>query len=363
LIIMNDYDSSEERSAAHQMLREMRSFDPTDDVEGEFPENAWATFANKHGVYQLVGNGEVVNPITCDTPYRLKSCPTPEKHGATLQGDFTGKARLTLTYTHCHNKSCPLCYKSWVYRKARADTKIIEFAAKGGYDAKGVYHAPMGKPQHIVVSFPRELYGLSPAMMFKKAFAAAKARGVIGANAIWHGLRYDVLRGWYVGHHFHMVGFLADGYSCRSCPHKHYRGTDVICDKVDCSGFERRTRDLYARDGFIVKVLGERESVYRTLFYQLTHCTIEVGKVRFQPSRWFGSLGCRKLARAKVEREPSKCLICGSEEVYVHYHGSKKIVHEQWRDGYERRVLVDVEEGGEPVIEIAEPIMWRKDWG
>jgi hypothetical protein len=359
---LGEYDSARIGFEARQMLREMQFYE---DVENEpCDNNAWATFYTKHGVWRLVGNGEVTS-FKCGSWAHHLGCPTAEKHGVTLDGDFTGLTPVVEVHSWCHRADCCVCYKyGWVNKGVRVIVPTLEFASRGGKDAKGRYHAPMGKIEHITASVPVRDWDLPFDKLVDKMLRVVKARYVMGGVFIFHAGRFDLIEhgGWYFSPHFHLLAFLSGGYPCRNCPTKHYYGTNLICDKVECSGFARRTRDLNVKDGWIVKVFGERESVRATAWYQLEHCTVLVGKPRFQPYRWFGSCGCRKMARVKVEKPKFKCPLCGSEMVRVHYCGKKRFVLEPWREGYRKLHYEFVEEDGVPVFEIAEPIVWRKEW-
>jgi hypothetical protein len=57
----------------------------------------------------------------------------------------------------------------------------------------------------------------------------------------------------------------------------------------------------FLKDGYVVKVLGKRKTVFGTAWYQLHHATIRLGIKRFQSVTWFGNMGYRKLRGCEIE--------------------------------------------------------------
>lgn len=178
-----------------------------------------------------------------------------------------------------------------------------------------------------------------------RAVKALLNRGVVGGFLIFHGFRYDRFRHWYWSVHFHVVGFILGGYPCRSCQKQYCSG---------CASFEGRNLRESEKDGFVFKVLGERKTVFGTLWYQLNHATIDASKRRFHVATWFGICSYRKL-KVTVEKKKDLCPLC-QHELHRHtYFGSHPIVTDPKSDGYRgsfaaqiyedgRRVWVDLEE-------------------
>jgi hypothetical protein len=82
----------------------------------------------------------------------------------------------------------------------------------------------------------------------------------------------------------------------------------------DCLGFEKLTRREFERDGFIVTVKGERESVGGTAKYELHHAGIQFGMRASRIVHWFGNCGCRNLRTPKVDAK-KKCPVCAAKGV------------------------------------------------
>ena len=305
----------------------------------------WAT----HGVFQVVGNGEVTNsnpnsPKHCGKMYGFIGCAKTHLHNKTsLDGvNHHGNAYIKKRIRRCFNPRCPECYRSWAVREAKVGNWRITKAS--------VKH---GKAEHIISSVPKSEYA-----MFDRGYEGylegrarvqkiLSSRGVIGGGLIFHGFRFanakesrlkGVTFGWYWSPHWHVVGFLADGYSiCRSCVHN--RETDRDYCRECRKGFEGRTRRAYDKDGWIVKVAEKRKTILGTFFYQLEHSTIIPAKNRFHSLTWFGVCGIRtlKLDTSEFKESPDLCPICGSKCVPLKYLGSDmaRIEKEFWIKEFE----------------------------
>jgi len=95
-------------------------------------------------------------------------------------------------------------------------------------------------------------------------------------------------------------------------------------------------------DGYYVKVLGKRKTVFGTAWYQLNHSSIDVTKKRFHVATWFGVCSYRKM-KVTVEKRKALCPICQHELVDLHYFGNKQLCM------HERDSLEDLEEDGRVV--------------
>ena len=149
--------------------------------------------------------------------------------------------------------------------------------------------------------------------------------------------------------HFHVLGFILGGYGCRSC--KKTPNIDVC---RGCGGFEDRTRKAYATDGYIVKALGKRKTVFGTAWYQLNHATIDTTKKRFHVATWFGVCSYRKL-KVTVEKREELCPCCQHELKWLMYCGSKSFVTDRSSSNYKRDSYEDYEEDGQLVWVEKEP--------
>jgi len=284
-----------------------------------------------HGDFQLVGHGEKTNG-ECGNFSGYYGCPRGELHDIiTLQGiNYKGKAYVRKVFHSCDKPSCPICFRwGWAAR----ESKKIEIRLK-----EAARH--FGDAEHIVASVPVRDYGCSYEDMRKKAVKALSDRGVVGGVLIFHGFRYNMRHYWYWSPHFHCLGFIIGGYArCRGC-------RSQLCSK--CDGFEGRTRRMFLKDGFIVKVLGERKTVGGTAWYQLNHSSLKVGVRRFHIATWFGNCSYRKL-KVTAEMRKQVCPICQHDLVKLRYFGSKEISLDKDAPEFSRDFVTDIEEDGRPV--------------
>jgi len=276
---------------------------PNDILKVSVPalEQGFATYGN----FQLVGNGKVTNGY-CGKFHALYVCSREDLHRLiTLDGvNFAGKVFFKPNFSSCDKPSCPLCYKfGWAVREARMIELRLKEAGKR-----------FGLVEHIVCSVPLRNYGLSYEVLRVKAVKALMVRGVVGGVLIFHGFRYNERRLWYWSPHFHCLGLILGGYGrCRGCR--------KVCFE-SCGGFKSMVKRFYAKDGFVVRVLGKRKSVYHTAWYQLNHASVKVGVVRFHVATWFGVCSYRKL-KVTVEYKKAVCPICQHDLVEHSYHGNK----------------------------------------
>jgi hypothetical protein len=295
----------------------------------------------RYGDVVLVGNGEVTNPDTCGKFARLVGCVRVDLHNLVLDYEFHGKVYVRKVFLSCDKPSCPVCMrKGWAVKEAqRIEHRIKEASLR------------FGLAEHIILSVPVSDYGLSWKAMLRKAVKIAKSRGIVGGCFIPHGFRYRSYahtrngifhdKGWFYSPHVHVIGFVLDGYAkCRNCKNRICR-RDADGEHYDlCNGFEARTRKLSKKDGWLVKVLGKRISIWGTAFYQLSHASYEEGHKHDVVTRWFGCCSYRKLKVTKDVRK-ELCPICSSEIGEIAYVG----VHPELLSG-ERKAFEDYYEDG-----------------
>ena len=137
------------------------------------------------------------------------------------------------------------------------------------------------------------------------------------------------------GVHFHCLGFIDGGFDvCRDCVH-------VREDCLKCKNFKGREVRGYAKDGYLVKCFGERQTVFGTAWYQLHHSSIKVGFKRFVAVTWFGVLGCRKLKGKNAVSVPL-CSVCLSEmDTKQIYMGSERIAKDIGDPDYRKSFAMD----------------------
>ena len=295
-----------------------------DDFDEEPLENRFGSY----GVFQLVGHGKVTNDF-CGKFLSYKGCLRADLHNIiTLDGkNFKGKIFTRKVHHFCHKPSCPVCFKSgWAIRQAgNIENRLAEASKR------------FGLVEHIVCSVPVRDYGLSYKNLRKKVVKILAERGIVGGVLIFHGFRYNLQKHWYWSPHFHVLGFVLGGYSrCRHCKRK------WNC-LAGCGGFDDRSYQNFLKDGYYVKVLGKRKTVFGTAWYQLNHASIDTSKRRFHVATWFGICSYRKL-KITVEKRKALCPICQHDLVDIRYCGNKRLACVPERDSFE-----DLEEDGRVV--------------
>ena len=302
--------------------------------------------------FPIVGYGNRTN-ANCGRFFGIRGCLRVENHNVVSADgvNHAGKVALSVVNCSCGKFSCPTCYKSAAVRLARSITARVDEASKR-----------YGAAEHVIVSPPIKDRGLPVDVLFRDAYKALELRGFVGANLTLHGSRkrhWEMHGGFLrlVGEewepHFHTVAFMSgDGYAhCRAC---HIVPNKESCRS--CGGFEFLTRKVNETDGYIVKIAmdkhgntSKRDSVYGTVFYELTHASVERDAVRFHVARSFGCLANRKFAVPIVEEKKQKCPICGEEFERVFYMGLEHICGDMREAGYLKHFEMDaVGEDGRP---------------
>jgi len=179
--------------------------------------------------------------------------------------------------------------------------------------------------EHIVVSPRIEDHGLSEFELRKKCRAVLNDRGVSGGSMIFHGYsRGKEFLPWKP--HYHFLGFVEGGYTCRGCKHK----SNCI---EGCSGFDVRAWKAFQKDGYYVKVFSKRKksyysdkpNVFGTALYQCGHATVQIGIKRSHVVTWFGVCGNRKYGTPKVVSKVT-CPLCSGDMVRSVFVGARRIV-------------------------------------
>lgn len=298
----------------------------------------WATFVNAGVVWIVAGNGEVSLP-NCGHYSQVKLCVNLDLHARkTLDGkNYAGKVFRRIIHISCGRPSCPECYVSWAVRNARKIAFVLGEASK-----------QYGKVEHLSVSVPVKDYDLPFEDMRRKAQKVLYSRGVIGGSLIFHGARFNRIKGFYWSPHFHCLGFIFNGYRCRRCKRKNN------CLK-GCGGLDDVNWQKYQVDKWYVKVLDplhERRSVRKTAAYELGHCTIKADVRNFRVVTYFGVCSYRKLkisdeARAEFEAAMrDKCPLCGDELKNGRYMGVKPLITDRKNPDFKRDSVEDFLENG-----------------
>lgn len=288
-----------------------------------------------HSNYMPVGRG-LRTSLFCGKHVGFDVCKNVEGHEGVVVGgaDYTSKVAVRHRHMWCHKSSCPVCFiRGWSVRGARSIEGRLNEGVKRG----------LGKVEHVIVSVAVADRDLSESVLRKKCRNVLIGRGVVGACMIFHGYRRDKERGvlrW--SPHYHVLGFILGGYArCRGCKRK------WDCLK-GCGGFDDRAWLAFQKDGYFVKVLAERETVFGTAFYQLNHATIRIGIKRFHCVTYFGVCGNRKY-KSEKSRAESVCPACGDEMVRSAYVGKRHIVKDVGHADYVACFPFDeFDEDGEP---------------
>jgi len=282
------------------------------------------------GVYELVGHG--VAKATCGKYIRTLACLNVAGHEGTRFDkngglvDHSGEVFVKRVKLHCGRPSCPSCYRFWANREANKMEYRLEEARKLLVKT----NKKTAVVEHLCISLPESMYGLSEKVMRKKVDAGLKARNIVGGGLIFHGFRFanfeEAFRinrpsGWRWSPHVHVLGFVLGGYGCRGCK-------KWCAGHLECNGFENRTRRENEKDGLIVKIAedkygekSERKSVYWTARYELGHCTIKNDAKRAHVVTWFGLCSYRRLKVLPMIKVHSKCPLCELELVKARYSG------------------------------------------
>lgn len=210
--------------------------------------------------------------------WKTKGCLNIEEHK-------NRKAFIKRYQRSCYRADCKTCSKKWLARLAnRSCARFTIFQANEGYRAK-----------HLVVSPPSWYHQKSVKYLKKFVYKLLKNVGCFGGTVIFHAYRnYKNDAGqkiWYYSPHFHVVGF----------------------------GWIAGTAKTYQKNGWVVKNVGIRKSIFSTLYYQLSHSTIVKGR---HTITWFGRLSYHN-SQLKVEDEPllQLCPMCKHQLEDLEWNG------------------------------------------
>ena len=215
-----------------------------------------------------------------------------------------GKVFVKTFQKSCYRADCQICWKKWLAREANKATKRIE-----KFEDQSKRHV-----KHIVISVPKWEYGKDKKELAKEARRILKEVKAEGGCMVFHPFRYNrEEQFWYYSPHFHCLGF----------------------------GWIEGTTETYQKSGWIVKNLGFRDSIFTTLFYQLSHAGI---RKHNHVLTWFGELSYSKLHVDYGDELSQKCPYCFEQLIEVFSLGA-------YRD---KPPCIDMEV-------IAEPHEWTSD--
>lgn len=230
-------------------------------------QNSW------HG-WDLPGYGEARD--TCGL-CRHKGCLNRPKHPE-------HKIFVKAFKASCCKKSCPICWSNWSMKQAhRAAHRMRQFKPDK-------YRAPI----HVVFSPPPGDYErLGGIREIRKTFyKLTKIVGLFGGMSVFHPVRCESAD-WKWSPHFHVLGY----------------------------GYIEGTKPLYEKTGWIVKNIGVRKNVVRTVNYLLSHAGV---RKDFHTVTWFGRLGYGVLKVSKEPEDDDTCPYCQEKLVNLKYEHSDR---------------------------------------
>ena len=170
----------------------------------------------------------------------------------------------------CFRADCEKCCFKWRGRSASKATKRMELYEK---QSKKI-------AKHIIISVPHWDYYKPKKEIAKKIHGLLKQVKADSGLIIFHAFRYDKnADSWYYSPHFHCLTF----------------------------GWIENTKELYEKSGYIVKNLGKRDTIFGTIYYQLSHCAI---KKKNHALTYFGECSYSKLKIDEANEESKKCPYC-----------------------------------------------------
>ena len=209
--------------------------------------------------------------------WNTKGCTHTEDHQSQ-----DGKIYALRYQLSCFRPSCKLCWEKWIGRQSNVATRKI-----GRYQKR-----TKSSPIHIVLSVSAWDCDLDYSKMKQKARKILREIKIRGGSLVFHPFRFNKkLRCWYYSPHFHVVGF---GFLPKG---------SLI--------------ETYHQNGWFVKYLGVRKSVFATFYYLLSHCGIKHGK---RAITWFGDLSYSKLEK-EIFHHKGTCPLCARKLVDIYYKG------------------------------------------
>ena len=194
----------------------------------------------------------------------------------------------------CYRGSCEECYPKWIARQANLATRKIEHYSK----------KTKLRPIHLMLFIPPSQHCLPIEKLRSRMKKILKKAHWKGGAVIFHPFRFDEnTRNFYYSPHFHLVGF----------------------------GYRFQIAEAFGKYGWFIKIGEERESVFQTFCYLLSHCGIRKGN---HTVTWIGDLSYSKL---KLEKEPkiTCCPVCSGKLVPIYYDGVHPVVPpDQYHEGF-----------------------------
>jgi len=195
--------------------------------------------------------------------WSFMGCLKTEKHS-------NGKIFLKPFEKSCFRADCVKCCFKWLGREASKASKRMEKYEKQSKKTL----------KHIIVSVPSFDYYKEKKTLSKKVRKILKEVKADSGLIIFHPFRLDKkIDMWYYSPHFHVLGF----------------------------GWVEGVAEAYNKHGYVIKNLGKRESVFGTIYYQLSHAGI---KAHNHVLSYFGECSYSKLKVDQENEELKNCPYC-----------------------------------------------------
>jgi len=215
-----------------------------------------------------------------------EGCLNISAHGDPKQTALDGQSRSGKIYVRhfqrsCYRACCEYCVEKWLARESNAVTvRLVKGVLKYG-----------GKIVHVIASPPSWIYGKEPKELRRETYKILNKVGIKGGACVFHPFRFDMQNNcWYYSPHFHILA----------------------------SGWIENTKELYSKEGWIVKNLGVRKTpgeIFATIHYELSHAGI---RKKTNAVTWFGKFSYRKL-KVIIPEIKHQCPLCKADLVPLDY--------------------------------------------
>lgn len=267
--------------------------------------------------HQLPGTGDAYDLCGYVFPGEAKMCLNLQGHA--LNPKTRGLAYAQVRGCSCGRLSCPVCYHRAILREAGAiENQFKRMADPKGRDPYAEAPTKWGKPGHWTVSPSHEdrakmTTRAGIAYVTNKSRQMLKKVGFFGGVEIGHPYRqdkllknkkapaaspdmsYDETKAYSEAH-----GWANDG-SWYTSQHSHYIGYHK-------GAYAKKVEQNYEDTGYVVKFITTCNSVFGTVFYQLTHAGVMAGK---HTVKWLGIMSNGLIGKnAFLDEVPKKVATC-----------------------------------------------------
>ena len=233
-------------------------------------------------------------------------CENVKKHKldnqVNLPSNSVNPVFIKPTKINCNRLRCSKCYtRAAYYRSVKISKRIHEFQNTEEYYNLNSRSRDLSIPIHVIVSPNLEINDTYVSIR-KRVVRLLEKVGVVGGVLVVHHFRCEDRKYNKNGLHFHCVGYARNNL-------------------VDGKEVSR----LFEKENIIVKNLGKRISVRKTVSYLLSHCTVNK---KYHSITWFGKLSYSRLKSPGpnvtdiADSERIRCCpICQERLVKLNYVG------------------------------------------